>query len=167
MKWSLFPVKALRDLKKQEFQQILGSYFYVVLSCLYQVTLGQVMNEQDWKLRESLQGAKTYVIRCHFCNFMICKNAFYFVVTIPVIDDQDDYWWLLTKSMINEKKCMSIFLISKIDICLAGHFFCKGQSSLFPQSGFTLAKCFDISSIFKDNLEICFYFRLMVISAGL
>ena len=159
--------KSFEGLKKQEFQQILGSYFYVVLSCLYQVRLGQVMNEQDWKLRESLQGAKTYVIRCHFCNFIICKNVFCFVATIPVIDDKDDYWWLLTKNMINEKKCMSTFLISKTDICLAGNFSCKGQFSLFPQIGFTLAKCFDVSSIFKGNFEIYFCFRLMVISAGL
>ena len=60
--------------------------------------------------------------------------------------------------MINEKKCMSTFLISKIDICLAGHFFCKVQFSLFPQIGFTLTKSFDISSIFKDNFEIYLVF---------
>ena len=150
--------KSFEGLKKQEFQQILGSYFYVVLSCLYQVMLGQVMNEQDWKLRESLQGVKTYVIRYHFCNFVICKKAFYFVVTIPVIDDKDDYWWLLTKNMINEKKCMSTLLISKTDICLAGNFSCKGQFSLFRQIVFTLANVLTFPPFLKVILKFTFVF---------
>ena len=152
--------KSFEGLKKQEFQQILGSYFYVVLSCLCLVRLEQVMNEQDWKLRESLQGAKTYVIRCHFCNFIIWKNVFYFLATIPVIDDKDDYWWLLTKNMINEKKCMSTFLISKTDISLAGNFSCKGRglSVRFLKLGLRWQNVLTFPPFLKVILKFTFVF---------